>query len=213
LSHSTPSPHGNDAEIKDILRRTRFTLDKIELYLEGFPTTPDRRRTVAAMHNIVVTGRMVTFVLQNLRSKVQDFDVWYKPWEDEMREDPLLQYFKGLRNNIEKQGREGVVSHTYINSFNSTCDMPPTPPGAVAFFIGDENGGSGWKVQLEDGSTQKIYIELPERIGCSWFSFEDLPHEHLGSQIAEDTLEGVSRLYVQYLQRLVEAAERKFSPA
>jgi hypothetical protein len=185
----------------------------VELALENFPDTPDRERQVAAMHNVVMTGRTVTFVLKNMQHVAPNFQAWYKPWEDEMRQDPLLRYFKDLRNKIEKQGREGVVNKTYIHSLNSSRDMPPAPLGAIAFFMGDENGGNGWEVRLEDGTIQKIYIELPERIGRSWFAFEGLPDEHLGSPITEDTLENVSRLYVDYLRRLVNAAEEEFSSA
>ena len=165
------------------------------------------------MHNVVMTGRTVTFVLKNMQHVAPNFQTWYKPWEDEMRQDPLLRYFKDLRNKIEKQGREGAVNNLYINFFNTSRDVPPAPPGATSFFMGDENGGSGWEVRLEDGSIQKIYIELPERMGRTWFSFEGLPDEHLGSSITDDTLENVSRLYVNYLQRLVSAAEEEFSSA
>ena len=183
---------------------------RVELALDNFPDTPDRERQVAAMHNVVMTGRSVTFVLMNMQHVAPSFHAWYKPWEDEMRQDPLLSYFKDLRNEIEKQGREGIVQQTYIHSFNPLRDMPPAPQGALKFFMGDENGGNGWEVRLEDGSIQKIYIELPERIGRSWFGFEGLPDEHLGSPITEDTLENVSRLYVDYLRRLVNSAEEKF---
>ena len=213
MTHSTPPSAEDAAKIADVLQKTRATLRRVELALDNFPNAPDRERQVAAMHNVVRTGRSVTFVLQNMQNMAPGFHAWYMPWQEEMRKDPLLRYFKDLRNKIEKQGREGVVNITHINSFNTSRDMPPAPPGSVSFFIGDENGGNGWEVQLEDGTTQKIYIELPESIGRSWFAFEDLPDEHLGSPIVEDTLEGVSRLYVQYLRRLVEAAEKEFGPA
>jgi hypothetical protein len=212
LTHSTPPSTEDAAKIAHVLQRTRATLRRVELALDSFPKTPDRERQVAAMHNVVMTGRAVTFVLQNMQHVAPNFHSWYKPWQDEMRKDPLLWYFKDLRNEIEKQGREGVVNITHINSFDGSRDMPPAPPGAVGFFMGDENGGNGWEVQLEDGTTQKIYIELPESIGRSWFAFEGLPDEHLDSPITEDTLESVSQLYVNYLQRLVNAAEEQFSP-
>jgi hypothetical protein len=54
---------------------------------------------MAAMHNVVVMGRAVTNVLQKLCSKVEDFDVWYQPWVEEMARDPLLRYLYNLRFN------------------------------------------------------------------------------------------------------------------
>jgi hypothetical protein len=69
LSYSTPSPD-HDTEIADVLDRTRSTLRRAELALDSFSDAPDRERAVAAMTNVVVMGRAVTNVLQNLRSKV-----------------------------------------------------------------------------------------------------------------------------------------------
>ncbi len=209
LSHSTPSPYGSDAEIVEVLRNTRSTLRRAELALEGFPNVPDRERAVAAMHNVVIMGRAVTNVLQNLRSKVQGFDDWYSSWKEEMSRDPLLRYLYKLRTEILKRGKEGTTNTTMVHSFSSS-DIPPAPPNAVGFFIGDQNGGSGWEVRLEDGTIQKIYVALPEDKVRSWLGFEDFPGEHLGSPIADDSLENVCQLYVQYLRRLVEAAERRF---
>ena len=211
MSHSTTSPHDNNAEITDILRRTRATLRRVELALDNFPSAPDRERAVAAMHNVVVTGRAVTNVLQNLRSKTEGFDDWYRPWKEEMIRDPLLRYLYELRTQILKRGKEGATNVTHIRSF-STSDIPPAPPNAVGFFIGDQNGGNGWEVQLEDGSSEKFYIALPEDQARSWLAFEELPSEHLGDPITDHSLENICGLYVQYLSRLVEAAERDFAP-
>ena len=211
MSHST-ARSGHHAEIADVLRRTQAALRRAELALEDLQQASNRERRVAAMHNVVVTGRSTTFVLQNLRSIAPNFDAWYDPWQDEMRRDPLLKYLKDLRNEIEKQGREGAVNKGFIENFNTSRDIPPAPPNAVAFFLGDENGGSGWEVRLEDDTIQKIYLELPERIGRFWLAFENLPEENLGSPIADDSLENICRLYVQYLERLVDAAQREWGP-
>ena len=37
------------------------------------------------MHNVVVYGRAVTNVLQNLRNRAQGFDDWYEPWQTETK--------------------------------------------------------------------------------------------------------------------------------
>jgi hypothetical protein len=208
LNHSTPSP-GQSAEIADVLHRTRSTLRRTELASDRFPNAPDREGEVAAMHNVVVTGRAVTNVLQNLCSKAQGFDAWYGLWQQDMRQDPLLRYLYELRTQILKRGEEGATNVTVVHSF-CTSDILPAPPDAVAFFIGDENGGNGWEVRLEDGTTQKIYIALPEDKVRSWLAFQKLPREHLGALITDDSLEHICRLYVQYLRRLVEADERHF---
>jgi hypothetical protein len=118
---------------------------------------------VAAMHNVVVMGRAVTNVLQNLRSKVQDFDVWYQPWQEEMAQDPLLRYLYKLRSEILKKGQEGATSILTIQSASMgeiLSMLGQAPPNAISSFLGDYNGGSGWVVQLEDGSTETVYARL-----------------------------------------------------
>ena len=41
----------------------------------------DARARVAGLRNVIVFGRAVTNVLQNLRSTEPEFDEWYKPRE------------------------------------------------------------------------------------------------------------------------------------
>ena len=63
--------------------------------------TDDRR--LFGFFGIVVFGRSVTFALQNLRTfDAAAFDAWYAPWQQEMREDPLLLYFNKLRTEMLK---------------------------------------------------------------------------------------------------------------
>jgi hypothetical protein len=210
LGKSASHSSNDHAKIADALRRIRTTLRRTELAFEELEHATDGERRVAAMCNVVVYGRTVTFVLQNLRSAATDFNSWYEPWQHEMKEDPLLSYLNELRNEILKEGKERTASNAYVVSMRIPDDIPPAPQNAVRFFIGDRNGGSGWEVQLEDGTTQTIYIKLPEDKVRTWLSFQNLPQEHLGAPIEDDTLENVCMLYVRYLQRIVKAAEDKF---
>jgi hypothetical protein len=166
------------------------------------------------MHSVVVFGRAVTNVLQNLRSKVPNFDAWYAPWKAEMEQDPLMRYLYELRTDLLKKGREGATNVTSIQSASLgeiLRMLGPAPPNAVGSFIGDVNGGSGWEVRLEDGSTEKLYVTLPDDDNVrSYLAFGNLPSEHLGTPIANDSLEHICQLYVQYLRRLVEDAEEHF---
>ncbi len=137
------------------------TLRTAELALEDLDRAPNNERRVAALRNVIVMGRSVTNVLQNLRSKAQGFDAWYTPWRQQMSQDPLMKYIYNLRSEILKEGKDRTVRNVHIISFRPSVDLPPTPPNARGFFIGDENNGTGWEVQLEDGTIQKIYVELP----------------------------------------------------
>jgi hypothetical protein len=211
LSHSTPCPNSDGAEITDVLRKTRSTLRRAEFALDTLQQTPDRERQVAEMANVVVAGRAVTNVLQLLRSKVEGFDDWYEPWQQQMRQDPLLRYLYRLRSEILKEGEEGATTRQVI-SFDPVRDLPPAPPGTTFFYTEDENGGWGWNMQLEDGSIQRIYVSIPEDRVRSFLAFTDPPGEHLEAPSHDASLQHVCELYVQYLQRLVDAAERRFAP-
>jgi len=60
---------------------------------------------MSGLRNLVVFGRSVTFVLQNLRHSVgrEEFDAWYEPLQAKMREDELLRYLTTLGNAILKE--------------------------------------------------------------------------------------------------------------
>ncbi len=186
----------NAASVNQILQRTRRSLRNAQLALTDLKNTQDPERRIAALHNVVVTGRAVTNVLQKLRSRVEGFDDWYQPWEDEMRNDPLMRYMYRLRSSILKEGDDQTSDNLYIHHLNYPQDLPPTPPNAVYFFMGDEIGGIGWEVQLEDGSTAKIYAAMPEQIARTWLEFQDLPNEHQGSSLEDRSVEHVCSLYL-----------------
>ena len=192
-----------DAE--QILNTARFGLDDLT---KGRP-----ERRVSGLLNLVTFGRAVTNVLQNLRSNEQEFDNWYAKYQKEMTEDELLKYFYKLRSVILKEGQVNVGTSAYINQFNYPVDMSKfgkPPPNAKGFFIGDRNGGTGWEVQFQDGTTAKYYVELPSEIGKTWFIFPDPPTNHLGKQIQDTSVEFLSKIYLDYIAHLVEMAKQEF---
>jgi hypothetical protein len=91
----------------DIIQRARQNLGFIKKSLDDLAKNPhDAQLKQTSFANIVVWGRTVTFVLQNLRSAVgQEFDEWYQPFVEEMKKDQLLVEFKDARNDLEKQGK------------------------------------------------------------------------------------------------------------
>jgi hypothetical protein len=193
----------------DVLARTRETLRTAELAAADLEHVEAMRR-VPAMRNVIVWGRAVTNVLQGLRGKVDGFDDWYEPWRAEMASDPLLRFLYRQRSEILKTGTDPSLSNiTHVASF-STEDLPQAPQNARSFFIGDQHGGTGWEVELPDGSTERVYVSLPESQARSWVEFAELPETHLGAAIENRTLRGVCELYLAYLRRLVDAAERAF---
>jgi hypothetical protein len=174
---------------------------------------PDPRTRAAAIRNIMVWGQAVTGTLQRLRSRVEEFDEWYERKREEMRTDPLLKWFRDNRNAVLKQGVDPAMgSGAYLESFNSN-QMPPSPPGATTFFLLDERGGCGFEIELPDGSTDKVYVALPESCGHVFQTvFLDAPDEHLGQMISDSSAPTVCVVYVDYLDRLVAEARELFGP-
>lgn len=181
-----------------------------EFGLADLDATDKRRRNIG-LRNLIVFGRSVTFVLQNLRGKEPDFDVWYEKIQDEMNGDPVFRYFLQARNNLEKQGKISVATSAYIRHL-STDDLSrfgPKPPGTNGFFIGDQMGGSGWNVTLPDGTELKYYIELPESIGSVTQHFSDLEKE-VFEPIRGKSVDELSREYIRKLSVILDSAKQKF---
>jgi hypothetical protein len=195
---------------QDVIARCRSTLRHAELALGDITGASDPARRAAAVNNVLVWGRAVTPILQQLRSRVEGFDAWYESWQQEMRQDPLLSYLYKLRNRLLKQGENAVAAAAHITYLN-TSDLPPPPENAVSFFVFDEFGGVGWEVDLPDGSRTKIYAALPESVLKTWLVLPDAPQEHLGVPLFDQSAGHVCELYVAYLKRLVLSAEQTFA--
>ena len=196
----------------EILSDVERTLATARAGLEDvLGSRPERR--VSGLSNVVVFGRAVTNVLQNLRSTESTFDEWYRPHVETMKADPLLKYLYERRTTILKVGTVGGGAVLHLTSFTFPPDMSkfgPPPPGARAFFMGDTNGGVGWEVVVADGSVEKYYVQLPGEIGDVDVVLGDAPLEHLGNVLPDRSIATICRAYVEYLERLVNEAKSRF---
>ena len=144
-----------------VIARTEAILHTARLGLEDVKGN-DARRRIAGIHNVATFGRAVTNVLQNLRSIATGFDAWYQPKVAEMAGDPLMRFFYTVRSEILKQGAVTVSSGVqFSGNLMEMMKRFEPPPRAKGFFIADYIGGSGWKVETTDGTTEKYYVELP----------------------------------------------------
>jgi len=188
------------------------TLAAARMGFEDFLRANPPRKN-AGLRNLVVFGRAVTNVLQNLRSTEKGFDEWYRKYREEMREDPLMRYFYELRSSILKEGRLQTTTRVHLKAFTLPQDLGlfgPPPPNAESFFIGDQLGGAGWVVRVSGGSTEKYYADLPPDIGSVTIAFPNPPTQHLGRGIADTSIENLAELYLEYLSRLIESAKTAF---
>jgi len=203
----------NPKKTHDILRSLQDTMNTAEygykMLINGKP--PER---LVGLRNLVVFGRAVTNILQNLRDMEPDFDGWYEKYRAEMQSDPLMNYFYELRSEILKEGQLRVGVRAYIKKMCLPTDFQrfgPRPPNAKGFFIGDNLGGTGWEVQLPDGSIEKYYVDMPSDIGSVTLKFPNPPKSHRGKEIANDSVQSLSRHYLDYLQQIVKDAKTRFA--
>lgn len=203
----------NSKSTQDILRCLQETMDTAEYGYEMLANGKQPERLVG-LRNLVVFGRAVTNVLQNLRNTEPDFDKWYEKYKKEMESDPLMNYFYALRSEILKEGQLKVGIGVHIKKLVLPTDLQRfgrAPPNAKSLFIGDNIGGTGWEVQLLDGSIEKYYVELPSDIGSVNLKFSNPPKTHMGRKLTEDSAQSLSRHYLDYLQLMVKDAKTRFA--
>lgn len=147
-----------------------------------------------------------------MRSTEPGFEIWYKKYVDEMMGDPLMHYFYELRSVILKEGalETGVTAHIKRLFPGDMARFGPPPPFAKTFFIGDGLGGTGWSIELPDGTKAKYYVELPSDIGPVTLRFPNPPNRHLDKKIKDCSVENLSKLYFGYLNGMLKDTIRKF---
>ena len=127
--------------------------------LQDFENTNGEDRLMGLM-NAVSAGRNVTWVLQKNLSDVDGFDEWYERCREVMEEDEVCSKMIDIRNDIVKEGDEGVVNYAYA-SINAAELQRRMPLWADGLFIGDQFGGSGYTVEGPNGE-EKIYRDFPD---------------------------------------------------
>jgi len=201
-----------DNKADELLRNVEGLLVTAKYGLEDLTVGLPPRR-LAGLQNLVVFGRAVTSALQKLRSIEPDFDRWYEKYRQEMETDELMKYFYELRSEILKEGTLKTAVRVDLKEMKFPEDLSRflRPPNAKGFFIGDRFGGSGWEVQLANGSLDKYYVELPYDIGSVTLQFPDPPRHHKEQEIKDKSIEALGRLYFDYLSRMVGSARDRFS--
>lgn len=96
------------------LGRANFFIDYAEKY-----SFVDRQAFEHFLEATIVYGRSVTFHLQKEFSKHSGFNDWYDKKQEEMRKDPLFQFFLDKRNYILKEGPVSIRKTTTV-TFSET---------------------------------------------------------------------------------------------
>ncbi len=198
-----------DKTTKKILERATQTLQTARQGLADVKGDPKRRHT--GLRNLVVFGRAVTNVLQNLSSVEPGFDAWYGTIVEQLKSDPLMKFFYELRTRILKQGDIGTGNYLHIKQFNFPLDMAkfgPPPKNAKNIFMGDSVGGTGWEVEIEPGVLEKYYVDLPGDIGVTGLYFQGAPG--VGDDAIDADVIALSERYIARLENIVASARAEF---
>ena len=85
------------------------------------------------------------------------------------------------------------------------------PPNTVSTFFGDQLGGNGWEVRMPDGSTEKVYFDLPPGSDVeSALTFPESPDQHDGEPITDTSIANFGRLYLAALTKIVDEFVERF---
>jgi hypothetical protein len=159
------------------------------------------------IRNVAVFGRMVTFATNNLRSSIANFEAWDTEAKSRHFNNVECQYMYKLRNVIEKEARTPTSISMQLSSFNTNdLNKFERPPGAKDFFIGDQNGGTGWMVEDAEGNQTPYYVSLPSEIG----NVSLLLPENDGKDAGEVTAKYVTSLeaYLTEVKSFVEESKK-----
>lgn len=166
----------------------------------------DGKQQEAGLRNVAVFGRAVTSKLQNLRSVEPNFDDWYAPYREEMERDELMNFFYKFRTDVLKKSKQDVSKSFVVNELDLRELNPP--PNTVGTSI--TKHGVGWHVQTGSDQTEIYYAEVPEEMGYVKYSIENKPTKHLNTDISDEPIEELCRLYVSYLANMVSDAKETF---
>lgn len=136
----------------------------------------DEDRVLLGFLGVVVFGRSMTLVMQNLRTYDREaFERWHEPWQEEMKGDPLMLYFYKLRTMVVHKDAPAIGSVLAATGKSAppigsiTVDDLPPPDGHLGEPIDDTSMGN----------LCRLYLAYPERMFESFhqvaFAVQDRP--------------------------------------
>jgi hypothetical protein len=197
--------------IKSIISRCRDALFTARLGIR-FLESNDQPTRNAGISNIIVFGRPVTNIMQNLRSKVIGFDIWHQPYVQSMKNDPVTNFFYKSRSEILKEGKVTPLASGITINGNpyELINRFPKPPRAKGFFIGDSAGRIGWIVETSEGEEEKFFVDMPSDL--TGFSMDRTSHfVEAPPEFWKVPATTLCNKYLDYLEGLIDGAEKAFS--
>ena len=164
---------------------------------------------IVGLMNAVSAGRSVTWILQNNLKHEDGFDEWYSNCRGVMEEDEVCSEMIEIRNNIVKEGDEGVSNYTR-GQFNGAELARRQPPWADGLFVGDVYAGSGFYIEGPDGEKRNTYQDFPNLNVETGLYFDRLNNLGDGFDDISDAVDDL-RYYLRLILEIVNDAEGRFT--
>lgn len=148
--HGCPTPTAH-RRLEEAHRWWHGCLDEYDSP-EGFRTN---------LNACVQALRNVTFVLQKEKSLITDFDEWYQPWQERMKNDDVMRWVVKSRNRIVKMGDLELKSTAVARLIATYFDTVPKLPDQG----GNSEGVLDKKISLPPWTTLKGYSERIKMLG------------------------------------------------
>lgn len=191
-------------DVEEILDRAENALRMAYHGYKQYEENEGERKQLA-ISNVARCGRSVTFILQNLRGKVDGFDEWYEPRKEKLKQDPTCSRMVEVRNKIVKEGRDSASPYVSVEHINGARLQAKSPDWADSIFVGDQYGGSGWLIEREGDEDLRFYYDFPDEAFETGLVFQrDEGDEKM--PVVEDEL----GTYVRILAELVADAKSEF---
>lgn len=191
-AHATPE--SIVAQVEGLLSTTRDRVHQIECCSR-------HGEQLGHIRLVVIDIRRITFVLQKLRSRVDQFDDWYAPIQTRLKADPLLKYFHDLRNEIEKEGLPGVMAEIYRSDTGEVI-------ADVACWE-DKHGLMTSGIVRPNIDLPSGEIDVPT--GARNFRLPDPPTSHDGQALTDLRFATLARLALDFLEtHVVNSARATF---
>jgi hypothetical protein len=101
-----------------ILKDVELNIEKINLTFSGLiDEYHNPVRFIAQADALIQALRNFTFFLQSKKNGIENFDSWYLPWQELMKNNPYMRFIVEMRNSIVKQGINTAKSHALIVLF------------------------------------------------------------------------------------------------
>ena len=180
-------------------------LHRIRHAREDYVGQRDRLRRLSAVRSFLSNSVSLTWTVQNLRHREPSFEEWWAPWQQELKNDEVAQFFYMSRVPAIHEGQLDLGSHAQIHLNTSELHRGVralVPPGPYRVILGDSQEGGTCYAVGSDG--KKVYFDYPGTV--TWESIRGMP-DHL-TQIPLPVL--MDR-YIAMLERIIVNATIQFN--